>query len=395
MSNHLAIRRSLLATAAALAAGPVLAQSSVTLYGVADNALTWVNNQNGHSNTYLRDGNLYASKFGLRGNEDLGGGTHAIFDLQAGFNLNTGAQASAGTLFNREAFVGLQNDRYGTLTAGRQYTPYYLFVGAYDSSNWLTGATGAHPGDIDGLDTTTRVNNAVTYTSPTLGGFSASAMYGLSGIPGGAGKGNTISAALRYANGPVGAAVGYLRMSSSGQAVGFSNPTVASSASFATSVLNQGYLTARAVRQIAASGNYTIGNLILGLNYSNVEYLPGAQAAFTDTAIFNTWGAIATYRFTPSFTVGGGYSYTLASKANGIANAARYQQVSLKEAYNLSKRTILYAVQAYQHANGDTLGAKGAGDIVAAAPAVGDSQQFTASSTKSQFVGMVGIAVMF
>ncbi|MBN3727487.1 porin [Burkholderia sp. Ac-20379] len=395
MSTRLALGRTLFATAAALAAGPVLAQSSVTLYGVADNALTYVNNQNGHSNVYLRDGNLYASKFGLRGNEDLGGGTKAIFDLQAGFNLNTGAQASAGTLFNRQAFVGLQNDRYGTLTAGRQYTPYYLFVGAYDSSNWLTGATGAHPGDIDGLDTTVRINNSVTYTSPTVGGFTASAMMGLSGIPGSAGKGDTISAALRYANGPLGMAVGYLRMNSSGQPAGFSNPSIAPSASFATSVLNQGYLTARAVQHVAASGNYKFGNLLLGLNYSNVKYLPGAQSAFTDTAIFNTYGAIAVYRFTPVFSVGGGYSYTTASKANGISNAARYHQVSLKEAYNLSQRTILYAVQAYQHAGGNTLGAKGAGDIVAAAPAVGDSQQFTASSTKSQFVGMVGIAVMF
>ncbi|WP_186208635.1 porin [Burkholderia gladioli] len=395
MSTRIPRGRALLATAATLAAGPALAQSSVTLYGVADNALTYVNNQNGHSNLYLRDGNLYASKFGLRGNEDLGGGTRAIFDLQAGFNLNTGAQASAGTLFNRQAYLGLQNDRYGTLSAGRQYTPYYLFVGSYDSSNWLTGATGAHPGDIDGLDTTIRINNALTYTSPVIAGLSASAMFGLSGIPGSPGKGNTISAALRYANGPLGLALGYLRMNSSGQASGFSNPSIAPTASFASSVLNQGYLSARAVRHLAAAGNYTLGNLTLGLNYSNVEYLPGAQSAFGDTAIFNTYGALAIYRFTPAFSVGGGYSWTLASKANGIANAARYQQVSLKEAYSLSKRTILYAVQAYQHATGNTLGAKGAGDIVAAVPAIGDSQQFTASSTRSQFVGMLGIAVTF
>ncbi|MGN4075134.1 porin, partial [Burkholderia gladioli] len=62
MSTRIPRGRALLATAATLAAGPVLAQSSVTLYGVADNALTYVNNQNGHSNLYLRDGNLYASK---------------------------------------------------------------------------------------------------------------------------------------------------------------------------------------------------------------------------------------------------------------------------------------------------------------------------------------------
>lgn len=268
-------------------------------------------------------------------------------------------------------------------------------MGAYDASNWLTGATGAHPGDIDGLDTTTRVNNSVTYTSPTVGGLTASAMYGFSGIAGGTGRGNTFSAALRYANGPIGLAAGYLRMNSSGQSNGFANTTVASSASFASSVVNQGYLSARAVQQVAASGNYTLGRLTLGLNYSNVEYLPGAHSAFLNTAIFNTYGALAVYRFTPAVSVGAGYAYTMASKSNGISDAARYHQVSLKEAYNLSKRTILYAVQAYQHAGGKTLGANGAGDIVDAAPAVGDSQQFTASSTRSQFVGMLGIAVMF
>jgi predicted porin len=88
-------------------------------------------------------------------------------------------------------------------------------------------------------------------------------------------------------------------------------------------------------------------------------------------------------------------SYTAASKANGISSAARYAQFSLKEAYHLSKRTTLYALQAYQHASGQTLGSGGAGNIVNAAPAVGDSQNGTPSSTRSQFVGMVGVATLF
>jgi hypothetical protein len=52
-------------------------------------------------------------------------------------------------------------------------------------------------------------------------------------------------------------------------------------------------------------------------------------------------------------------------------------------------------LQAYQHASGQTLGGKGAGNIVDAAPAVGDSQNATPSATHSQFVGMVGIATLF
>lgn len=381
-----------LAASAALAASPAFAQSSVTLYGAVDDAITYVNNQNGHSNVYLRQGNLYASKFGLQGKEDLGGGTFAIFDLQNGFDLNTGALSSSGLMFNRQAYVGLQNRSLGTFTAGRQYTPYYLFVGPLTGSSWLTGATGAHPGDIDGLDTTVRINNSATYTSPIFYGVQASAMYALGGIAGSTGKGQTWSAALRYSAGPVSLAAAILRMDNTQSTSGFDS---ASTGSFGKSSLNTGYVSASAVQHIAAAGNYTIGNLVLGASYSNVQYIAGGKSIFHDTAIFNTWAALAVYRFTPAFDVGGGFAYTLASQANGITSAARYQQYSLKESYHLSKRTTLYALQAYQHAGGQTLGANGAGNIVNAGPAVGDSQNSTPSSTRSQFVGMAGIALLF
>lgn len=380
------------AAAAALACAPVFAQSSVTLYGAVDDAVTYVNNQKGSSNVYLRQGNLYASKFGLQGKEDLGGGTTAIFDLQNGFDLNTGAFASSGLMFNREAYLGLQNVRFGTLTAGRQYTPYYTFVGPLTGSAWLTGATGAHPGDIDGLDTTVRINNALVYTSPNWGGLQASAMYAFGGIAGSTGKGQTYSGALRYVSGPVSLALGYLRMDNAQQTGGF-DP--ASTGSFGVSALNTGYVSARAIQHLAAAGNYTLGNLVLGLSYSNVEYKSGAQSLFGSTAVFNTYAALASYRFTPAFDIGAGIALTSASKANGISDAARYQQYSLKEAYHLSKRTTLYALQAYQHASGQTLGSKGAGNIVDAAPVVGDSQNGTPSSTRSQFVGMLGMAMLF
>ena len=380
------------AAAAALACAPVFAQSSVTLYGAVDDAVTYVNNQKGSSNVYLRQGNLYASKFGLQGKQDLGGGTTAIFDLQNGFDLNTGAFASSGLMFNREAYLGLQNVRFGTLTAGRQYTPYYTFVGPLTGSAWLTGATGAHPGDIDGLDTTVRINNALVYTSPNWGGLQASAMYAFGGIAGSTGKGQTYSGALRYVSGPVSLALGYLRMDNAQQTGGF-DP--ASTGSFGVSALNTGYVSARAIQHLAAAGNYTLGNLVLGLSYSNVEYKSGAQSLFGSTAVFNTYAALASYRFTPAFDIGAGIALTSASKANGISDAARYQQYSLKEAYHLSKRTTLYALQAYQHASGQTLGSKGAGNIVDAAPAVGDSQNGTPSSTRSQFVGMLGMAMLF
>ncbi|QGZ63505.1 porin [Paraburkholderia acidisoli] len=371
------------------AATQLHAQSNVTLYGTVDNAISYVNNQGGHANVALRQGNLYASKFGLRGNEDLGGGTSAIFDLQAGFDANTGANSSSGLLFNRQAYAGLKNERYGTITFGRQYTPYMSFVGPLASSSWLTGATGAHPGDYDGLDTTVRINNAVTYTSPVFGGLSASVLYGFSGLAGSMGKGQTFSGALRYSTGPLSVAAGYLRLDNTERTANF-DPNA--TGSFAVSAVNRGYASARAVQNVAAAANYTVGDFTFGLNYTNVEYLAGGRTAFADTAVFNTYGALAAWRITPMFDLAGAFSYTLAAKSNGIASAARYQQYSLKQSWHLSKRTTLYALQAYQRANGQTLGANGIVDAVAT---VGDSQNGTPSSTQAQFVGMAGISLLF
>lgn len=373
--------------------GVAHAQSSVTLYGMVDDAIAYVNNQKGHSNVYMRQGNLYASKWGIRGTEDLGGGLKAIFDLQNGFDPNTGALSSSTQIFNRQSYVGLQHDVYGTVTAGRQYTPYMQFVGPLASSNWTTGATGAHAGDIDGLDTTIRANNSLVYTSPSYRGAQASAMYALSGIAGSMGRGQTYSGALRYSNGPLAVAAGYLQIDNADTTTGTFAST--SSGSFATSPVNTGYLSAKSVRLASAAGNYKLGSATLGLNYSNVVYTPDAGSSFHDTAVFNTYAALAAYQFTPAFDVAGAFSYVMASQANGIDNAARYQQYSLRESYHLSKRTTLYAVQAYQHATGQTLGSKGAGNIVSAVASVGDSQNTTPSSTSGQFVGMIGMVVSF
>jgi hypothetical protein len=67
------------------------AQSSVTLYGTLDAGLVYSNNQLGHSNFQQGSGSVSNTLFGVRGNEDLGGGLHAIFTLESGFNLNNGA----------------------------------------------------------------------------------------------------------------------------------------------------------------------------------------------------------------------------------------------------------------------------------------------------------------
>ncbi len=380
------------AGAALLCAGASMhasAQSSVTLYGVVDNAIAYSSNQGGHSNTYMNSGALAASKFGLAGTEDLGGGNQALFRLESGFNADTGSQSKAGFLFNRQAYVGLSNKDYGQITMGRQYTPYFQYVAALGPTNVLTGAVGAHPGDIDAMDTTLRVPNSLTYTLPVMGGFQAAVQYGMGEQAGSMSNGSAFSAGLRYDYQAFAWSAGYIRLKNV-------STFQSNSGDFANNApINKGYASADSAQIIGTAGRYTVGKLMLGLNYSNVQYRPGASspAGFAQTATFNTFGAIATYALTPALTVAGGYSYTAENKRNGVDKAARYHQFSLEQVYSLSKRTAFYAVEAYQKASGQTLGT--GGGIVNAVASVGDSQNGTPSSGPSQFVGMVGIRHFF
>jgi predicted porin len=383
--------------ALASASLPLLAaaQSNVTLYGAVDAAMVYSSNQAGKSNIYMNSGNLNASKFGFRGVEDLGNGLQAIFTLEQGFNIDTGAQSDSTKMFNRQSFLGLSNARYGSLTAGRQYTPYYLYVGGIGSADAVTGAIGAHPGDLDGLDTTIRVNNSVSYASPVMAGVQASAFYGFGENAGDTKAGNTMSAALRYSHNAIAAAVGVVRLNN-GDAMGKpwdQNATdpFTTSGSFAQSAINSGYVTAKTVQMIAAAGRYVLpGGLMLGLNFSNVQMTPGMNSLFAQKASFNTAGFVTSYQPGPAITLAAGYTYTRALAANGISDPARYQQISLKQIYDFSKFTSLYFLQAYQKSRGQTLDQDGVTPINAM-PVVGDLSSNPASSSGKQFAAVIGL----
>ena len=97
------------------------AQSSVTLYGIIDAGITYFSNVNGHSNFVANDGSIQSNRWGLRGVEDIGGGTRVVFVLENGFNLYSGTMVQSGVLFGRQAWLGIDNPRYGRFTLGKQY----------------------------------------------------------------------------------------------------------------------------------------------------------------------------------------------------------------------------------------------------------------------------------
>lgn len=103
------------------------AQSSVTIYGIADASVRFTDGLNASnaaaagSASAVSSGVNNTSRFGFRGSEDLGGGMAAIFNLESGINIDTGAQANATKFFDRASYLGIKAN-WGTVTMGRQTT---------------------------------------------------------------------------------------------------------------------------------------------------------------------------------------------------------------------------------------------------------------------------------
>ena len=189
---------------AALASTAAFAQSSVTLYGVADAALSKVTDKSAalSSAGTMNNG---TSRWGVRGTEDLGGGLKAGFNFEQGLSLNDGTLAKSGAgEFGRAAWMNLSGG-FGEVRLGRTLNPSFYAATAWE----LTGAAnysvvvsqfGAVLGGI-------RNSSQIAYTSPNMGGFSATVGYVL--------KGNSANEKAKvdlnaiYANGPLAVALGY------------------------------------------------------------------------------------------------------------------------------------------------------------------------------------------
>ncbi len=332
-------------------AGAAHAQNSVTLYGVIDTGFTYVHNANGNEKLVgTSSGNLSGDRWGLKGQEDLGGGLKAIFQLENGFDVNTGKLNQGGREFGRQAFVGLTADKYGTVTLGRQYDPLVDMVQGITGDNYWASIVGT-PGDVDNYDNSSRVNNGVKYVSPNYAGLQFEGMYGFSNLAGTTGQGQTWSGAVAYNNGPLGLAAGYYYTSnpSAGRtAAAGSTWNSPSSDSIFDSPINNGYSSAHSIGIARAAAQYAIGPVTVGGSYSNAKYRPDGFSAFTSTQTYNVGSVFVNYQVTPAFLVGTGYTYEKASGDTG----AHYNQVGIGADYTLSKRTDFYALGAYQKASG-------------------------------------------
>lgn len=174
----------------------VQAQSSVTLYGVIDTSIEITDP--GSSWTPRMDSGAYrGSRVGVRGSEQISSDTRILFDLENGFDSADGTLATAGTLFNRQAWVGV-GAPWGELRMGRQYSPLYIpFKGQLDAFGAGTIASG-----LNNLSKITPyTNNGLAYLSPNLYGFTTTLMLALRDSSDGNGLSGNYET-FAYRNGP-------------------------------------------------------------------------------------------------------------------------------------------------------------------------------------------------
>ncbi|MCC8404614.1 porin [Paraburkholderia sp. MMS20-SJTN17] len=395
------VKRSALALAALGLSIGAHAQSSVTLYGTIDAGLVYTSNQqtthtngstDGHANYQLAGGNLVPSRWGLMGTDDIGGGTTVTFTLENSFLIGSGSLLQSNTLFNRNAWVGVSNGTYGSLTLGRQYDPFSDYLGAYASSNNWATLYGSHFGDVDNLNEAFNFNNSIKYISPSFGGLTVGGLFSLGGVAGNFSENKGFSLAATYAHGPLSLSAGYLELNQPLQAAlggtsGYIGDFSCANASASYCELQD----ASRIRIFGAGGSYAFDKLNVALSYthtrlSDSQYFAstarpeGANISF-DIAELNT-----TYAFAPDLQLGFAYIFNDA-KPSG-SSSTRIHQVNLGAVYSLSKRTALYAVAIGQKSTGAGLGIN---------PSTGDSENLAQipnlvnSDTDKQLSVIVGL----
>ncbi|RZF27558.1 porin [Paraburkholderia sp. UYCP14C] len=335
----------------ALTTPRAFAQSSVTLYGVLDEGINYTNNAGGGAVWEMASGYAQGSRWGVKGSEDLGGGTKAVFQLENGFDVSSGRLGQGGRMFGRQAFVGLSSNTYGTLTLGRQYDSVVDYLAQTTANGNWAGYLFAHPYDNDNTDNSFRLDNSVKYASPNLAGLQFGGVYSFSNDTNFANN-RAYSFGGQYQNGGLLIAAAYLQANNPG--AGSVGAITANDASF----------IAGRMRVFGGGINYTFGPATAGFAYTNSNYknptgngyigLPlAAPGVRLDTLKYQNFEINGKYQLTPAFFVGAQYVYTIMNyDASSGGVTPKIHSAGLMADYNLSTRTDVYVQGEYQRVTG-------------------------------------------
>jgi len=294
----------------------VMAQSSVTIYGVLDVYTGYQNTTVGGKNTSLtamgNNGSM-TSRLGFKGSEDLGGGYRAT--------------QNSYRLFDRQSWVGIGGG-FGEVRAGRQNSPMFYYSGNMDAFGAATYGSAYN----NFANWIARVDNDISYISPKFANSTLELHYSLGEKTDSLAANSVYQMGIQTQQGPVYFATAYVNANNS------------------TNTVN--------VKQFMAGGNYDYGSgkVYLGFFRTNAVISSSTATALTNPAgkydptgsvvgttagnYHNTYSLSADYRFTPSLTVGAGGGYI--KDSSSLNNNAK--QLSLIANYDLSKRTRVYTV---------------------------------------------------
>ena len=299
-------------------AAPALAQSSVTLSGIADAAARSVSNEGRGSIKSLVSGANSTSRLVIRGSEDLGGGLSASFHLEHGIALDTGNPT--GGFWDRRSTVSLASKSAGELRLGRDFVPSYVgwsrfdpfsYVGVAGSNNLVSatpqgpirGAFGTNP------NTTVRASNAIQYLLPGgLGGFEGHALVAAA-EGSGAADNKTLGARVGWTGGPV-------------------------SVSLAHTVSENGATVAGKFKDTAVGGTWNFGQARVNLACRKFEQGSAEQT----NLMLSGLASFGVHDFKASWV-----KADMAGRVGAVVTDANDAQlIGLGYVYRLSKRSALY-----------------------------------------------------
>lgn len=319
-----------------LVSGAAFAQSSVSIYGVADAAIESASAKRATSSPDLSIQRLRSqgSYLGFRGAEELGGGLSAIFQLEGNYSIDTGETS----FFNRDTFVGLRSTQWGSVTLGVNTTP----MRALGISLDLTPGGNTGIGAIQSLlsinqrstGSDNRRTDSIRYRSPSFNGFSFDAVYGIGeqrGVTPGRND-NMLGAGITYRAGGLMIAYAYDRQNDSNR----------------TGLAQTDGVDTR--HRLGAMYK-TLPSLELGAFYDTAKS-SGRFGEGSGKVSKDSWGLLSQWtsgaqQFYAMFVKSGALDCQGVTTGNGVAcaNAAQTgaRMITLGYNYQLSKRTMIHA----------------------------------------------------
>jgi predicted porin len=360
---------------------PFAVKAELSLYGSIDlsfyyNAVSRSANALGGavnaSQAGITSGVLSGSRWGIKGSDTIGDGWSSGFVLESGINAQEGTLGQGGLGFGRQATVSIMNQELGTLDIGRKGTFSYLYMVPIDpfSLSGSQAGAGSSFGSANGL----RLNNLITYETPTIQGFQAGVGYSFStGLSAIYADGPTLqeqaatnrfstrgnmrgfTAALRYNKGPLSLLLTYDAVYGADQVIDKNDKTVPNNVKAAPNAwILAGSYDFKLLKLAGAIGQ-TRNGLFLGQSAGAGGYQSPLQTSSADAnVIFSARTRVNSYLLSATIPVRGTDKLLLSWQGmlpRGVLEEESQlsNQLILSAAYihQLSKRTDLYLWGSY------------------------------------------------